>query len=628
MDFLQILSSGASRGDAGAVSAQSQKSVSRSSDKGFFSVLNEELVGNLAKDKPKPEAKAKKEGSILERNVDKSTLRPQAKRISEEPRAEENVSAPEVKTEAVITPTQEEIQTQESGELDIEANEKPLVSENLSEETPDIQVVVAAEQMTPVALPELEVPEAPEATEAPEAPEELPTDDEIKLSEKSLQPDQPKPVLETGDTRLTPVEVSPSSPQELADGILELLTNEDVISQDPQLRKNLQELVQKLQLLLPEDSVDAKAALDWIKEALENAGEGLEEIKKFLSTEFGSVIEKEISSELQDAIKHWQNGAESQPKPDSETRKDTKNLSVQPELMLESVEVETEDVALSESKSERTEQSQTKNLQDSIARLTLKITDEAGPKQTTAQDSDTIELQKLEDMPVLATDSEMNHQPGNESQSGNKRSQWGNILSSLSQRGFSEELIQEVTKEIRVDSEGTVRSVEQHTLSKGKVQGNLRNPGFVSSTRVMVQQVMEQIQRLAPPEVTKIRMVLRPEALGELRLEVKQNKTGLEVKIETQTQAVKEVLERNLLQLRDSLKTSGLENAEIKISSREDFSDSFSQARGQDAESKSDRGKQRQKTRSSGSDEIETDGLEDMNLSTLHASGSRVNLSA
>lgn len=630
VDFLQILSSGASRGDAGAVSAQSQKSVSRSSDKGFFSVLNEELVGNLAKDKPRPEAKAKKEGSILERNVDKSTIRSQAKKVSEEPVEKEMASATE--TQATTAPVNEEEQVLESEILEAEASGKTVVSNDDAEANPELTVEASTEPETP----QLEADQAIPDQVIQEMVENAASDSAAELdpAQKLVDGNDAQPLeltLETINVETTSVDMLPSSPAELANRILELLTNEDLVSQDPELRKNLQELVQKLQLLLPEDSVDAKAALNWMQESLENAGEGLEDLVKFLMTDSGSAIQKEIATELKEAIELWQNETESKEQPQNETKKEikeTKKLTVAADLMMESVEVETEDVVVAESKPDQTQNSQSKNLQDSIARLTLKITDEAGPKQTVAQDSDGIELQKLADMPVMATDSEMNHQSGGQSQSGKERSQWGNILSSLPQKGFSEELIQEVTKEIRVDSEGTVRSVEQHSLSKGKVQGNLRNPGFVSSTRVMVQQVMDQIQRLAPPEVTKIRMVLRPEALGELRLEVKQNKSGLEVKIETQTQAVKEVLERNLMQLRDSLKTSGLENAEIKISSREDFSDSFSQARGQDAESKSDRGKQRHKTRSSGSDEIETDGLEDMNLSTLHASGSRVNLSA
>jgi hypothetical protein len=76
------------------------------------------------------------------------------------------------------------------------------------------------------------------------------------------------------------------------------------------------------------------------------------------------------------------------------------------------------------------------------------------------------------------------------------------------------------------------------------------------------------------------------------------------------------------------LKTSGLENAEIKISSRDEFADSFAQAKGQDADSKSGRGKHSRKNQPRDLDSVEADGLEEMNRSTLHASGSRVNLSA
>jgi len=69
--------------------------------------------------------------------------------------------------------------------------------------------------------------------------------------------------------------------------------------------------------------------------------------------------------------------------------------------------------------------------------------------------------------------------------------------------------------------------------------------------------------------VKVIRMILRPEHLGELKLEVSKLQEGLKVKLQAQTHLVKETLDQNLPQIRDALKQNGLEVERIEVELKE-----------------------------------------------------------
>ena len=104
---------------------------------------------------------------------------------------------------------------------------------------------------------------------------------------------------------------------------------------------------------------------------------------------------------------------------------------------------------------------------------------------------------------------------------------------------------------------------------KAVVHQMVRKPAFRGSSRVILQQIMDKMKMVKGPQVKVIRMILRPEHLGELKLEVSKLQEGLKVKLQAQTHLVKETLDQNLPQIRDALKQNGLEVERIEVELKE-----------------------------------------------------------
>lgn len=104
---------------------------------------------------------------------------------------------------------------------------------------------------------------------------------------------------------------------------------------------------------------------------------------------------------------------------------------------------------------------------------------------------------------------------------------------------------------------------------KAVVHQMVRKPAFRGSSRVILQQIMDKMKMVKGPQVKVIRMILRPEHLGELKLEVSKLQEGLKVKLQAQTHLVKETLDQNLPQIRDALKQNGLEVDRIEVELKE-----------------------------------------------------------
>jgi flagellar hook-length control protein FliK len=131
-----------------------------------------------------------------------------------------------------------------------------------------------------------------------------------------------------------------------------------------------------------------------------------------------------------------------------------------------------------------------------------------------------------------------------------------------------------------VDKTQTEDSTTPHLskkISMGEIAGNsvqkLTKANFgPTQSRMILTQVVDQIKKVNPPRITSIRMTIKPEALGELRFEVRQEKDGLRVLFEADSRGVKEVLDRNISSLREAFKAQGLDLNKIDVEVRDEGS--------------------------------------------------------
>jgi flagellar hook-length control protein FliK len=91
--------------------------------------------------------------------------------------------------------------------------------------------------------------------------------------------------------------------------------------------------------------------------------------------------------------------------------------------------------------------------------------------------------------------------------------------------------------------------------------------GFATESNLLVKQIMEQARKLNPPKLNTIRIILKPENLGQLRLSVSKetNSDGFRVSFAAETAATKEMIERNINQIRESLKNQGINASSIDV---------------------------------------------------------------
>lgn len=118
----------------------------------------------------------------------------------------------------------------------------------------------------------------------------------------------------------------------------------------------------------------------------------------------------------------------------------------------------------------------------------------------------------------------------------------------------SDELIQNITK--------FTQNVQNVDKFEQAVQGN--QVDYVE----VVEQIVEQIRVSIKPEVTRMEMQLNPENLGRLNLEISSRDGVLKAHFTVQDQVVKEALESQMTQLKETLTAQGLkiESIEVKLS--------------------------------------------------------------
>tara|TARA_Y100000589_G_scaffold26_1_gene31 strand:+ start:422 stop:2539 length:2118 start_codon:yes stop_codon:yes gene_type:complete len=235
---------------------------------------------------------------------------------------------------------------------------------------------------------------------------------------------------------------------------------------------------------------------------------------------------------------------------------------------------------------------------------------------------------------VLAVNNEMatevNQNLQGESQSGKQSSQNRtlDLMNNLMQKGGTDkanlgqrfaEVLEPVQKAQAKDPSGL--STQDTSTRKTQAGQMIKKPAFARSQSVILNQVIEASKGLKPPIMNSIKIILKPAHLGELRLEVRQLDDHMRVKLEADSQTVKEVLDKNSQAIRDALRQQGLDVDRIEVELRQQKQDQQEQQAEQEAKD-SDSKKNKDKKEFSLEDELaETLVAEDV----LDHQGTQVN---
>ncbi|MCL1884798.1 MAG: flagellar hook-length control protein FliK [Defluviitaleaceae bacterium] len=138
-----------------------------------------------------------------------------------------------------------------------------------------------------------------------------------------------------------------------------------------------------------------------------------------------------------------------------------------------------------------------------------------------------------------------------------------------------------LTKEDAVVNESpTINPAISVDAAAAKIEQAVRQAASqqpVNATEV-IEQIMNQVKMTAAGgNFNEIRMTLRPETLGDIVLRVLTQNGIVMAQFEAESQRVKEALEANFNQLRDSLQEAGITFSELSVSVRQDGNERMNQ---------------------------------------------------
>ena len=416
---------------------------------------------------------------------------------------------------------------------------------------------------------------------------------------------------------------------------IELETNEDIEQSDNQLTASLSPLIQI-------ENLQASPELrDRLTELLENIEEGLEQGLFELDDSLGDDDFDVDLSQFVDLLKELVGNPQPSLQPvidnpafqeqlikldnlidqsvsifEDSVNAESKEISDDSmELKLEDIELELLDESERPEKSKSKQKDGLKNIRDldqssDIKKVEIKTDDQRDSSldkkinkmlavarqgmslRETVQEGPKQQLNNT----VLAVNNEMatnvNQNLEGESQSGKQSSQNRtlDLMNNLMQKGGADkanlgqrfaEVLEPAQKAQAKDPSGL--STQDASTRKTQAGQMIKKPAFARSQSVILNQVIEASKDLKPPIMNSIKIILKPAHLGELRLEVKQLDDHMRVKLEVDSQTVKEVLDKNSQAIRDSLRQQGLDVDRIEVELRQQKQDQQEQQAEQEA---------------------------------------------
>ena len=118
--------------------------------------------------------------------------------------------------------------------------------------------------------------------------------------------------------------------------------------------------------------------------------------------------------------------------------------------------------------------------------------------------------------------------------------------------------------EARTDS--NVVNVNSNVVSDAQlaeVRSTIVQAQTTTSTVEVVKQLVDQMKVHVNPETTELRLILKPESLGEVMLRVVAQNGIVSAQLYAESQRIKEAIEANMAQLRNALAEKGIEVSEL-----------------------------------------------------------------
>ena len=116
--------------------------------------------------------------------------------------------------------------------------------------------------------------------------------------------------------------------------------------------------------------------------------------------------------------------------------------------------------------------------------------------------------------------------------------------------------------------DNSILTAQETNTKKSQAGQMVRKPAFARSQSVILNQIIESSKALKPPIMNSIKIILKPDHLGELRLTVKQVDDQMRVRMEAENHTVKEVLDKNSQAIRDALRQQGIDVDRIEVELR------------------------------------------------------------
>ena len=311
----------------------------------------------------------------------------------------------------------------------------------------------------------------------------------------------------------------------------EIKNNEDLAQNPIKLAQNIQTLQEEVQQLLNNN-----------KNNIENEDENLSDV---------NLISEDNSIDLSEIFKNLNSSNDNEFKDSNQDIKlvdNSKEVDENFDLNIDDIDFGNKVELETQNKTLDTQKIDVKNLEDSLKKAiqTQKLLDEMMISSKTSASSQSGALSVADEVAKLALE-----EVG--SLSGNSNLQGSVLYDSASGQG------------------ALIKNAAQMFRGAHNAQNIAQNPNLDFSTNDIFNQIGDKLQQLKNGAEQKLTMVLRPNDLGRLSIELTSSKIGLTTSIMAQNEDVRAYIEENIDTLRQQLTDAGINvnNIQIKTAGQE-----------------------------------------------------------
>lgn len=203
--------------------------------------------------------------------------------------------------------------------------------------------------------------------------------------------------------------------------------------------------------------------------------------------------------------------------------------------------------------------------------LIVNSDDKSDTEMNSSDDIDTVETQDVEQ--TADSDTANDSQTGEGEQDSSE-----NHKSDIKKEAFTADETYNDVVDADVDTYQTdsklTGAVEAVSHTKGRIQGvqSLESQTFVSASNQnnvskedVIAQIHTKLQTMNSTTNTKLTMVLNPESLGKVSIQLINTKDGLTAEMQVASQSVKDILDNNLSNLKETLSAQGVQVNDVSV---------------------------------------------------------------